>query len=437
MPSGATPARNAALFAGLLGLLAAVGMIQSWTVALTILNLSLISAIMSLGLNVQWGYTGLFNFGTMGFVALGGLAAVLVSAPPVPEAWQAGGLRVLAGLLTGAGTIVAAVALWKRMAPGRLRWTAMVATLAAGLVAYRLVFDPAVAAIEAVNPASTGFLGGLGLPVMISWPVGGLLAAAAAWIVGKTALGLRSDYLGIATFGIAEIVIFVIKNEDWLSRGVKNVVGLPRPVAYEVDLQASADFVEWARRLGMDPVDLSSVHVKLSYAILFAVVLLIVLWLAQKAVHSPWGRMMRAIRDNEVAAEAMGKDVTARHLQVFVLGSAICGIAGAMLTTLDGQLTPGSYQPLRFTFLIWVMVIVGGSGNNLGAVLGGMLIWFLWVEVEPMGLWLMNALTADMPEGSGLRRHLVDSAAYMRPVVMGAILLLVLRFWPRGLIPGR
>ena len=119
------------------------------------------------------------------------------------------------------------------------------------------------------------------------------------------------------------------------------------------------------------------------------------------------------------------------------LGSAICGIAGAMLTTLDGQLTPGSYQPLRFTFLIWVMVIVGGSGNNLGAVLGGMLIWFLWVEVEPMGLWLMNALTADMPEGSGLRRHLVDSAAYMRPVVMGALLLLVLRFWPRGLIPGR
>ncbi len=437
MPSGATPARNAALFAGLLGLLAAVGMIQSWTVALTILNLSLISAIMSLGLNVQWGYTGLFNFGTMGFVALGGLAAVLVSMPPVPEAWQAGGLRVLAGLLTGAGTIVAAVALWKRMAPGRLRWTAMGATLAVGLVAYRLVFDPAVAAIEAVNPASTGFLGGLGLPVMISWPVGGLLAAAAAWIVGKTALGLRSDYLGIATFGIAEIVIFVIKNEDWLSRGVKNVVGLPRPVAYEVDLQASADFVQWARRLGMDPVDLSSVHVKLSYAILFAVVLLIVLWLAQKAVHSPWGRMMRAIRDNEVAAEAMGKDVTARHLQVFVLGSAICGIAGAMLTTLDGQLTPGSYQPLRFTFLIWVMVIVGGSGNNLGAVLGGMLIWFLWVEVEPMGLWLMNALTADMPEGSGLRRHLVDSAAYMRPVVMGALLLLVLRFWPRGLIPGR
>ncbi|PJN93240.1 hypothetical protein CNY89_22470, partial [Amaricoccus sp. HAR-UPW-R2A-40] len=88
------------------------------------------------------------------------------------------------------------------------------------------------------------------------------------------------------------------------------------------------------------------------------------------AVASPWGRMMRAIRDNRDAAEAMGKDVTARHLQVFVLGSAVVGVAGAMLVTLDGQFTPGSYTPLRYTFIIWVMVIVGGSGNNWGAVLG-------------------------------------------------------------------
>ncbi len=100
------------------------------------------------------------------------------------------------------------------------------------------------------------------------------------------------------------------------------------------------------------------------------------------ALKSPWGRMMRAIRDNETAARAMGKDVTRRHLQIFVLGSAVCGLAGAMLITLDGQVTPTSYFPLRFTFLIWVMVIVGGSGNNWGSVLGGMLIWYLWIKVE-------------------------------------------------------
>ena len=431
-------ARILALYAIFFLLMVGVGLIQSWTVALTILNLCLISAIMSLGLNVQWGYAGLFNFGTMGFVALGGLAAVLVSMPPVSDAWAAGGgARVLAALTVGAGSIGAAIFLWKRMTPGRKRWLALAATLLSGLVAYRFVFDPAVAEIEAVNPAATGYLGGLGLPILIAWPVGGLLAAGAAWLVGKIALGLRTDYLAIATFGIAEIIIFVLKNEDWLSRGVKNVVGLPRPVAYEVELQRSPDFIAWATRLGFDPVDLSSAYVKLSYAVLFAIVLAIVLWLSQRALNSPWGRMMRAIRDNEAAAEALGKDVTARHLQTFVLGSAVCGIAGAMMTTLDGQLTPGSYQPLRFTFLVWVMVIIGGSGNNFGAVLGGMLIWFLWVEVEPLGLWLMYALTAGLPEGSSLRAHLLDSAPYMRLLTMGFILLVVLRFSPQGLIPER
>ena len=425
------------LYAAFFLLIVGVGLIQSWAVALTVLNLCLISAIMSLGLNIQWGYAGLFNFGTMGFVALGGLATVLVSMPPVSAAWAAGGVRVLAALAVGAGSIGIAIVLWKRMTPGRKRWLALAATLLAGLAAYRFVFDPAVAAIEAVNPAATGYLGGLGLPILLAWPVGGLLAAGAAWLVGKTALGLRTDYLAIATFGIAEIIIFVLKNEDWLSRGVKNVVGLPRAVAYEVELQRSPDFVAWATRLGFDTVDLSSAYVKLSYAVLFAIVLAIVLWLSQKALNSPWGRMMRAIRDNEAAAEAMGKNVTARHLQTFVLGSAVCGIAGAMITTLDGQLTPGSYQPLRFTFLVWVMVIIGGSGNNFGAVLGGMVIWFLWVEVEPLGLWLMHWLTAGLPEGSGLRAHLLDSAAYMRLLTMGVILLLVLRFWPRGLIPER
>ena len=229
----------------------------------------------------------------------------------------------------------------------------------------------------------------------------------------------------------------MMKNEDWPARGVKNVVGLPRPVPYEVDLQQSADFLERAERLGLDPVTASSLFVKLSYSILFAAVLILILVLAQMALKSPWGRMMRAIRDNETAARAMGKNVTARHLQIFILGSAICGLAGAMMTTLDGQLTPTSYQPLRFTFLIWVMVIVGGSGNNLGSVLGGFLIWWLWVMVEPIGLGLMQLITSGMTEGYWLREHLLDSAAHMRLLTMGLILLLVLRFSPRGLIPER
>jgi branched-chain amino acid transport system permease protein len=301
----------------------------------------------------------------------------------------------------------------------------------------RHFFDPAVEAIEKFESASTGYLGGLGLPIVFSWVVGGVFAAAAAWAVGKVTLGLRSDYLAIATLGISEIIIAVLKNEDWLARGVKNVIGLPRPVPYEVDLKETAWVQNLAGDLGMSVIDVSSIIVKLSYACLFTLVLLIILFLSERALNSPWGRMMRAIRDNEVSAEAMGKDVKGRHLQVFILGSAVIGIAGAMLTTIDGQFTPASYQPLRFTFLIWVMVIVGGSGNNWGSVLGGFVIWFFWVEAEPLGTWLMDLITAGMAEDSPLRAHLLNSAVHMRLMTMGLILILVLRFAPKGLIPER
>ncbi len=427
----------AGLFALVAVLIIITGFMQSWNSALLILNMGLISAIMAIGVNLQWGFAGLFNVGVMGFVALGGLAAVLVSMPPTTEAWTAGGVGILLALVLGAATVVAAVLAYTRLAPGRMRSIAIVAILVIGFFVYRAVLDPSAGAVEAVNPASTGYLGGLNAPILIAWPVGGLLAAGAAWLIGKTALGLRSDYLAIATLGIAEIIIAVLKNEDWLARGVKNVIGLPRPVPYEIDLQNDPGFVERATGLGVDPVTASTLYVKLGYSVLFAVVLIVLLVLAQLALKSPWGRMMRAIRDNEVAAEAMGKDVTRKHLQIFVLGSAVCGVAGAMITTLDGQLTPGTYQPLRFTFLVWVMVIVGGSGNNFGAVLGGMLIWFLWVQVEPIGLFVMQVVTAGMAEGSALKEHLLDSAAHMRLLTMGVILLLVLRFSPRGLIPEK
>ena len=439
--------RDMLLFLAVFGLIALTGFMQSWNVALGILNMGLISAIMALGVNMQWGYAGLFNVGVMGFVALGGLGAVLISMPPDNEAWSAGGTQVVFALLLGAATIAVAIFAWNKMAAGLLRALVLVAILIAGFFLFRGLFDPAVANIEAVNPATSGYLGGLNffpsdantadLWVLVSWPVGALLAAGAAWIVGKTALGLRSDYLAIATLGIAEIIIAVMKNEDWMSRGVKNVIGVPRPVPYEITLQNDPGFVARMTDWGFDPITASAITVKLAYAALFLAVLLGLLWLAQSALNSPWGRMMRAIRDNEVSAEAMGKDVKGRHLQIFILGSAVCGLAGAMMTTLDGQLTPGTYQPLRFTFLVWVMVIVGGSGNNFGAVLGGFLIWYLWIMVEPLGLTIIEFITAGMADGYWLKDHLLDSAAHMRLFTMGLILLLVLRFSPRGLIPER
>ena len=435
--SNLTQTRAPLYFAIMAVMFIIVGQMQSWNLSLAILNLCLISAIMSLGINIQWGYAGLFNVGIMGFAALGGLVAVIISAPPVPEAWDAGGAGVLLSAVIAGITSIAAIAAYKLMRPSRARMVAIIAICLIGFLSSRGMYITATAAIEKVEPARTGFLGGLGLPIVLAWPVGGALAGAVAWVIGKTALGLRSDYLAIATLGISEIIVAVMKNEDWMTRGVKNVNGLPRPVPYEIDLQQAQWFLDWAAWLGLDSVTFSSIFVKLCYAGLFTVVLVVIFILSQRALNSPWGRMIRAIRDNEVAASAMGKNITARHLQIFVLGSIVVGIAGAMLTTLDGQLTPAGYHPLRFTFLIWVMVIVGGSGNNMGAVLGGFLVWFVWIEAEPVGLWLVDVLTSGMGAEHPLRLHLVASAAHMRPITMGLVLLLVLRFSPRGLLPER
>ena len=429
--------KNSILYLIMISLILIVGFVQSWNVALLILNMCIISSIMSLGVNIQYGYAGLFNLGIMGFVALGGLATVIISAPPVYEAWDAGGIRIIIALSFGALTIFLATYVWKLLKNSRYKSLAISMILILGFFIYRFIFDPAVEAIEKINPATEGYLGGLGLPIILSWPVGGLLAAIAAWMIGKISLGLRSDYLAIATIGVSEIIIFTIKNEDWLARGVKNVIGLPRPVPYEIDLQQNTNFIYWSQYLGMDVVDASSIFVKLCYSLLFILVLIILYWLCEKALKSPWGRMMRAIRDNEVAAEAMGKDVKSRHLQVFILGSAVCGIAGAMLVTLDGQLTPTNYHPLRFTFIIWVMVILGGAGNNLGSILGGFIIWFFWVEVEYIGLFLMDILTSGFADDNAFRIHMLNSAAYMRYLTLGLILVLVLRFNPRGLIPEK
>jgi len=399
-----------------------VGYGQSWNVALAILNLCLISAVMSMGLNMQWGYAGLFNAGVMASTAIGGLTAVLISYSPVSKAWSVGGSSLSAALVSLLLTIIASVLIWKKIPKSSKRTWSMTAVLLLGYGFIRFFYEQGTYAIEAVDPAKTGFLGGLGLPILFSWLAGGVAAAGLAW------------------------------NEDWLSRGVKNVTGLKRPVPYEVDLQQTEWFinlVNWFYGTADDGSALSAdvmrealqlsagVFVKLCYSVLFVAVVLIILGFATRALNSPWGRMMRAIRDNETAASAMGKDITSRHRQVFIIGSAVIGISGAMLTTLDGQFTPGSYIPLRFTFLIWVMVIIGGSGNNLGSIIGAFITWFVWIEAEPASLWLLSNLDLFLDETSPLKLHLQDVAPHMRMVLMGLILVLVLRFSPKGILPEK
>ena len=424
---------NAYLVCAFLFLL--VGLFQSWNVAFSILNLCLISAIMSIGINIQWGNSGIVNFGVMGFAAIGGLCGVLISMPPTLEVWKDGTAVILIILFSFLISGILVKKFFKKFVNNKyLKILLSIIIILFSLYLIKSIFIPSINFIENTNSAKTGYIGGLNLPIILSWPIAGLFCGVIAFLIGKIALGLRSDYLAIATLGISEIIIYIIKNEEWLARGVKNVNGLPRPVPYEIDLQKNEFIQTLSNTLNLSVIELSSLIVKGLYSILFILVLLIIFFLLQKAIKSPWGRMMRAVRDNETSAEAMGINVKKRHLQVFIIGSAIIGISGAMLTTLDGQFTPSSYQPLRYTFLIWIMVIIGGSGNNHGAIIGGFAIWFFWIQAEPIGIFLIELITIFLSDQNEIKLYLLNHAAYMRLLLMGLVLILALRFFPKGII---
>ena len=424
---------NAYLVCAFLFLL--VGLFQSWNVAFSILNLCLISAIMSIGINIQWGNSGIVNFGVMGFAAIGGLCGVLISMPPTLEVWKDGTAVILIILFSFLVSGILIKKFWKIFVHNKyIKILLSIIIILFSLYLIKSVFIPSINFIGNTNSAKTGYIGGLNLPIILSWPIAGLFCGVIAFLIGKIALGLRSDYLAIATLGISEIIIYIIKNEEWLARGVKNVNGLPRPVPYEIDLQKNEFIQTLSNTVNLSVIELSSLIVKCLYSILFILVLLTIFFLLQKAIKSPWGRMMRAVRDNEISAEAMGINVKKRHLQVFIIGSAIIGISGAMLTTLDGQFTPSSYQPLRYTFLIWIMVIIGGSGNNHGAIIGGFAIWFFWIQAEPIGIFLIELITIFLSDQNEMKLYLLNHAAYMRLLLMGLVLILALRFFPKGII---
>tara|TARA_S200000501_G_scaffold287250_1_gene271770 strand:- start:1349 stop:2719 length:1371 start_codon:yes stop_codon:yes gene_type:complete len=432
-----------------------VGIFQSWGIALSILNICLISAVMSMGVNIQWGFAGLINFGVMGFLAIGGLATVLVSVPPVYEAWSAGGMGILISGLFLALLIFSVFFINRKLSKHRYKNHLIFFIIIISIPLLKYIAGPSIRNIESINAATSGFLGGANLPIIFSWFIGAILSALVAFVVGKVCLGLRSDYLAISTLLISGIIITIVKHEEWLSRGVKNVIGLKRPAPYEVDLQNSEWFIKLIEFINFSKIskvlDLeqqtnllnqlvinsSGVFVKLCFSIIFLIVVLTILYFSEKALNSPWGRMMRAIRDNEEAAKSIGKNVVHQHLYIFMLGSAIIGFAGAMLVTYDGLFTPSSYQPLRYTFLIWVMVLLGGTGNNYGAILGGFVVWFIWIQAAPFALFVINILTNHLEDTNYLKEHLTNSIPYFRYLMMGLGLLLVMRYRPKGLLPEK
>ncbi len=411
--------RDVSLFAGLAVVIALVFAWLGTAYGVRMLVEASCYAIIALGLTIQWGYAGLFNVGVMGFIALAAFATVLISFPVNTAFWNGNGPALLfwAALYLVVGVAITyALSRTHRLGlPKSLRTLLTLISAAVTYLAVQGALDPAATVIE----SEAGFVGGFGLPVWLGWLVGGIAAGGLGWIMGKITLGLRADYMAIATLGISEIVKAFLKNADWLTRGTLTVSPLPWPVP--------------------TPDELGFVMARSAYLCVTAAMIVIIYVLLQRAWASPWGRMMRAIRDNELSAAAMGKDINRRRLEMFVIGNVIIGIGGAALITFTSIFDPSAFAPLNHTFLIWVMVILGGAGNNLGTIFGAFLVYVIWIMSEPVALFVFQQMEIwgarlfDWQAPADLHTR----ALQMRVFVIGLTITLVLRYAPQGLIPEK
>jgi branched-chain amino acid transport system permease protein len=292
------------------------------------LTMALTYAIMCLGLNVQWGQTGLFNVGIAGFVAIGAYVSALLT-----------------------------------------------------------------------TPDTVGRFGGFDLPIPLGWLGAALAAGLVSFLIGALTIRLRADYLAIATFGVAVTVQLIALNLEPVTGGPFGIGFIPRP------------FQGQAR----DPLLFSVLNLGV------LAVTVVILYLAlERLLRSPWGRVLRAIREDETAALALGKSAVKFRLQAFAIGGGIMGLAGAAQAHFIGFIAPDNYQPM-LTFQVWAMLIVGGSGNNRGAILGAVLVWGIWAGSA-------GAVADLFPAGQQAR------AAALQIVMIGVALCAILLLRPRGIL---
>lgn len=294
-------------------------------------TLAAILAIATLGLNLQWGNTGLFNGGVVASFGAGAYGVLILGGAPQ---------------------------------------------------------DGRLGGFELTYPLA--FLGGL------------LLAGALAWVVGVLTLRLRHDYLAIATFGVAVAFENVMRNAIWLAGGAQGVRGFERPLR---------------QTLG------DGFFYNLGFLTFVLIVLGCVYLFLERLTASPFGRLLRAIREDETAARSLGKAPARVRLIAFVTGSVIIGAAGALYGTFYAFVSPQDVLPI-LTFQIWAMLIVGGAGNNRGAVLGAFLIWGAWT-FSGWALARFAPIEAQLYTGS------------IQFVLIGIVIVGMLLWRPQGLLPER
>ena len=292
------------------------------------LILSLIFGIAVLGLNLQWGYTGLFNAGVAGFVGIGAYTMAI---------------------LTG--------------------------------------------------PARDAVFGGFELPFIVGLIGAMCVAGFAALIVGLVTLKLNHEYLAVSTFGIAVSIQLVFLNWEYLTGGTLGLISIPNP----------------SKSLADGPLAQN--------AIFLGLVILcggIAFWALERIVKSPWGRTLKAIREDETAATSLGKNPARIRLESFIIGCMIMGLSGALYVSFIGYVSPWDFLPI-LTFQIWTMLIVGGSANNRGAILGALIVWGVWTG---SGFFISRVIPSEIQAQGGA----------MQAILIGLILVVTLLIRPRGLI---
>lgn len=269
-------------------------------------------------------------------------------------------------------------------------------------------------------------------------PAVGLVAAMAvsavlALAIGLPTLRLRADYFAIATLGFAEIVRLIVLNEGWLTNGGLGVFGIP--VLFEGAVLSGP-----AELLNTTPRNVGNVLIGfLAVAIVFLVL--------RRVQSSPWGRVLRTIRADEDVGQALGKNTYRFKLQAFVLGSVIMGVAGFYFAHYLRAITPGAFEPIQ-TFYVWVAVILGGSGSNRGAILGGFAVVLILRGTRlinnPVGAveTLLNApidvldrLLFSVAVDFRLSLGLELNQDALRLLLIGLLVIAIVRLRPQGLLP--
>lgn len=256
-----------------------------------------------------------------------------------------------------------------------------------------------VVAFFAIGAYTSALLSLQGWPLPASFAAAAMAAGISALPIGLMSLRLRDDYLAIVTLGFSETIRIVIQQEAWLTKGIQGVPGIPKAYA----------------SLGQGTSDMAI------FATLLALVLL-VSWGTVRLAHSAFGRLLRAIGDDETALSALGKDPARFKIQVFMLGAGLTGVAGAFYAHFITFITPEQFVPL-ITFYVWMGLVLGGVGRVKGALFGALALMALLEGSRFIKDWIPGVSEVEL--------------ASLRLAAVGLALILVTLYRPNGLFGGK